>query len=261
MKFLTCLRYYMVQLSMIITLPWLISANTIEMPPKCPNGYTECIDFCDTNPDCNDDIWCANETRRVTDTCIIPFYNRTNDIEYENEEYLLILIELSVWSMFLSIFMIITGCVCKFVGPRQKFSTPLHGCGDDIGNCCLVAWCPCVQWGRIVEWSLDDPSPWWCFCLVYFFCGDFRSCLGMVTRPAVRNKLGIQGEFWEDCLIHCFTHPYALCQEARELNVDSYGKPQINTAQQVIQPMIIIPSYPTESIQYKHDKHLEESLV
>ena len=83
----------------------------------------------------------------------------------------------------------------------------------------------------------------------------------MVTRPAVRNKLGIQGEFWEDCLIHCFTHPCALCQEARELKVDSYGKPQINhiiTPHQVIQPMIIIPA---ESIQYKDVKHLEESLV
>ena len=211
----------MIQLSMITTLPLFISANdtiknieTIEMP-KCFEGYTECIYFCDTNPDCKGDIWCANETRREMDTCILPFYNRTNDIS-NKEEYVWALVELSFWGIFLSMSMIITGCVCTIVGPRQKFSTPLHGCGDDIGNCCLVTWFPCIQWGRIVEWSIDDPTPWWCFCLAYFLCGDFRSCLGMVTRPAVRNKLDIRGEFWEDCLIHCFAHPCALCQEARE---------------------------------------------
>ena len=168
--------------------------------------------------------------------------------------------------------MIFTGCVCKFVGPRQIFSTPLHGCFNNIGNCCLVIWCPCIQWARIVEWSIDDPSPWWCFCLVYFFCGDFRNCLGMVTRPAVRNKIGIQGEFWEDCLIHCFAHPCALCQEARELQVNSYGTPQINrsiTYNHNINPAIMVPAYPIKIIQNKeilsinkdNTKYLEENLV
>lgn len=258
MKIFTYFKYCMVKLSMFITLPLFISANTIGIHPKCPNGYTECIDFCDTNPDCKGDSWCANETRRITDKCIIPFYNKTNDIDYKKEEYLWILIELSFWSTFLFIFLIITGCVYKFVGPRQRFSTPLHGCGDDMGICCLVMWCPCIQWGKIAEWSLDDSTPWWCFCLFYFFCNDFRNCLGMVSRPAVRNKLGIPGEFWEDCLIHCFTHPCALCQEARELNVDSYGNPQIIISQPVIQPTIIIP---VESIQCKEDKNLEENLL
>jgi Cys-rich protein (TIGR01571 family) len=235
------------QLWVMTTLPWFISANDSIHTSKCPEGYTECLDFCDSDHDCRLDHWCANETRREMDTCIIPFYNRTNNIPYEKEEYLWLLVELIFWSILLSISLALTTCVCRVVGPRQRFSTPLHACFDDIGTCCLVTLCPCIQWARIVEWSIDDQSPWWCFCLAYFFCGDFRICLGMVTRPAVRNKIGIQGEFWEDCLIHCFAHSCALCQEARELKVDSYGIPQINpisTSHHNIQPVVVVPSYP-----------------
>jgi Cys-rich protein (TIGR01571 family) len=236
---------------MIATLPWFISANDSVHTPKCFEGYTDCIYFCDTDPDCKGNYWCTNETRRELDTCIIPLYNRT-DITNEEEQLIWLMMELSIMGIFLTVFMAFTGCVCKFIGPRQKFSSPLHGCFDDMGNCLLVTWCPCVQWGRIVEWSIDDESPWWIFCLAYCLCKDFRTCFGMVTRPMVRNKLKIKGEFWEDCLIHCFTHPCALCQEARELKVDSYGIPQSNhtlSYRQTTQPVIMIPAYPLEAIQ------------
>ena len=35
---------------------------------------------------------------------------------------------------------------CKFCAPQQHFSTPIHGCCGDMGQCCLSWWCPCVTW-------------------------------------------------------------------------------------------------------------------
>ena len=144
---------------------------------------------------------------------------------------------------------IVTGCltatmalVMKFVSPRQRFRTPLHGCFSDVGQCCLVCWCPCVQWARIAHWALDDEAPWPLFCLLYWICGDFKCCMGMITRQLLREKLGIEGTCMEDCLIHTFAHPCALCQEARELRADAYGVPT------VAQPRPTGPLIPMQTI-------------
>ena len=74
-------RYFMNQILMIATLPWFISANDSVHTPKCFEGYTDCIYFCDTDYDCKGNNWCTNETRRELDTCILPLYNNT-DIAY-----------------------------------------------------------------------------------------------------------------------------------------------------------------------------------
>ena len=136
----------------------------------------------------------------------------------------------------------VTALVMKFVSPRQRFRTPLHGCFSDIGQCCLVCWCPCVQWARIADWALDDEGPWPLFCLLYWICGNFRCCMGMITRRLLREKLAIAGTCMEDCLIHTFAHYCALCQEARELRADAYGVPT------VAQPRLAGPLIPIQTI-------------
>ena len=56
--------------------------------------------------------------------------------------------------------------------------------------------------GHIMSWSLgnQEQNPWWLGCCIYFWCGDFRTCMGMLTRPQLRYKLGIRGEFWQDAI-------------------------------------------------------------
>ncbi|KAK9828699.1 hypothetical protein WJX72_001590 [[Myrmecia] bisecta] len=56
-------------------------------------------------------------------------------------------------------------------------------------------------------------------CLSYYCLSLF--CLqGLVageTRAALRNKYNLPQEPCDDCVVHCFCTPCAVCQEAREL--------------------------------------------
>ncbi|KAI8538189.1 hypothetical protein RHMOL_Rhmol09G0083000 [Rhododendron molle] len=35
--------------------------------------------------------------------------------------------------------------------PLVPWSTGLCDCFDDVNNCCLTCWCPCITFGRIAE--------------------------------------------------------------------------------------------------------------
>ena len=54
--------------------------------------------------------------------------------------------------------------------------------------------------GGIMSWSLWYRSRTRGARPPYFWCGDFRTCMGMLTRPQLRYKLGIRGEFRQDAI-------------------------------------------------------------
>ena len=119
---------------------------------------------------------------------------------------------------------------CKFCAPQQHFSTPIHGCCGDMGQCCLSWWCPCVTWsapqfscascrlhptaqpssgleidfeiivdasrGKIAAFAYprEMTGKEYTGCVVYCCCSDLSCCLGMLTRVEVRRRFSIQGD-------------------------------------------------------------------
>ncbi|KAG6655088.1 hypothetical protein I3843_05G170600 [Carya illinoinensis] len=101
-----------------------------------------------------------------------------------------------------------------------NWSTGLFDCCSDMHSCCLTYWCPCVAFGRISE-ILDKGSS---SCagngLVFFLLQSLTGfgCLySCIYRDELRKLFMLEGSTSEDCFVHCFCEPCALCQEYREL--------------------------------------------
>ncbi|KAI3848326.1 hypothetical protein MKW98_005706 [Papaver atlanticum] len=75
--------------------------------------------------------------------------------------------------------------------PLVPWSTGLCGCFDDISNCCLTCWCPCITFGLTSE---------------------------IIDRGSSGKKTyNLEGNNCTDCLSHCCCPLCALSQEYREL--------------------------------------------
>ncbi|XP_038987623.1 cell number regulator 2-like isoform X2 [Phoenix dactylifera] len=102
----------------------------------------------------------------------------------------------------------------------MAWSTGLCDCCEDAGNCCLTCFCPCVTFGRIAE--IVDRGSTSCgtagllYTLMMFVVGPpwIYSCF---YRTKLRRQYSLPKEPCNDCLVHCFCHHLALCQEYREL--------------------------------------------
>nr|GEY00694.1 hypothetical protein [Tanacetum cinerariifolium] len=44
-----------------------------------------------------------------------------------------------------------TGVPPQLMVPNGKWSTGLCDCTDDVSNCCITCWCPCITFGQIAE--------------------------------------------------------------------------------------------------------------
>nr|GEU95037.1 hypothetical protein [Tanacetum cinerariifolium] len=53
--------------------------------------------------------------------------------------------------------------------PNIKWSTGLCGCGDNVSNCCITCWCPCITFGQIAE--IADRGATFLFLRVTKSCG------------------------------------------------------------------------------------------
>ena len=113
--------------------------------------------------------------------------------------------------LFFSIAIFLTFKLAK----RQKFASPLHGCFDDWATCLTTCLLPCLTFGRNAEYALRIPGA--LGCMVYCCCNKFACCLGLVSRNGLRKRMNIDGTLSQDVAVHCFAHPCALCQEAREI--------------------------------------------
>ncbi|KAK7850269.1 protein plant cadmium resistance 2, partial [Quercus suber] len=100
------------------------------------------------------------------------------------------------------------------------WSTGLCDCSDDVGNCCITYWCPCITFGQIAE--IVDRGTTSCaasgalYALIAWLtgCGCLYSCF---YRSKIRRQYALEEGSCGDCIVHCCCEPCALCQEYREL--------------------------------------------
>ncbi|XXG81539.1 hypothetical protein AAC387_Pa09g2147 [Persea americana] len=104
--------------------------------------------------------------------------------------------------------------------PQVPWSTGLCDCCQDVGNCCLTYWCPCITFGRIADIvdrgssSCGSAGARYMSLWMAFGTPSVYSCS---YRTKLRAQFNLQGNQCTDCLIHCFCETCALCQEYREL--------------------------------------------
>ncbi|KAI7993387.1 Protein PLANT CADMIUM RESISTANCE 3 [Camellia lanceoleosa] len=100
------------------------------------------------------------------------------------------------------------------------WSTDIFDCFDDIPNCCITCCCPCITFGQIAEIADKGSTP----CAASGFMYVLRAVLIGIPciysssyRSKIRQQYMLQETLCDDCLVHCFCEPCALCQEYREL--------------------------------------------
>ncbi|KAG5531454.1 hypothetical protein RHGRI_026166 [Rhododendron griersonianum] len=112
--------------------------------------------------------------------------------------------------------------------PLVPWSTGLCDCFDDVHNCCLTCWCPCITFGRIAEIVDKGSSSCGTSGALYTLiacvtgCPFFFSCF---YRAKMRQQYSLQDTPCGDCLLHCCCESCALCQEYRELTNRGFNLP------------------------------------
>ncbi|CAL9774186.1 unnamed protein product [Musa acuminata subsp. burmannicoides] len=101
------------------------------------------------------------------------------------------------------------------------WSTGLCHCCDDVGNCCITCFCPCITFGQIAEiidkgsTSCGVSGALYALLASVTFCPCFYSCF---YRSKLRRQYGLKEKPCADCLVHCCCcECCSLCQMYREL--------------------------------------------
>ncbi|XP_039126825.1 cell number regulator 2-like [Dioscorea cayenensis subsp. rotundata] len=103
---------------------------------------------------------------------------------------------------------------------KVSWSTGLCGCCDDVGNCCITCWCPCITFGQIAEivdrgsTSCGVSGAIYLLLMLTIGCNCVYSCF---YRKKMRSQYSLSSSPCNDCLVHCCCESCALCQEYREL--------------------------------------------
>ncbi|KAL5727338.1 hypothetical protein ACHQM5_000548 [Ranunculus cassubicifolius] len=101
------------------------------------------------------------------------------------------------------------------------WSTGLCGCFEDIGNCCITCWCPCITVGQIAEVLNRGTTS----CAVSAMIYTALACVGVPCiyscgfRTKLRNLYSLKEGSCGDCCLHCWCDYCAICQEYRELKM------------------------------------------
>ncbi|XP_010544048.1 PREDICTED: protein PLANT CADMIUM RESISTANCE 9 [Tarenaya hassleriana] len=99
------------------------------------------------------------------------------------------------------------------------WTSGLYDCCEDIPNCFLTCFCPCVTFGRIAE-IVDRGKTsrrlgaLMVVAMSHIGCGWYYASK---YRLKIRQEFSLPEEPCSDALIHCFCCGCALCQEHREL--------------------------------------------
>ncbi|PWA52276.1 cell number regulator 10 [Artemisia annua] len=105
-----------------------------------------------------------------------------------------------------------------------KWSSGLCGCTDDVSNCCMTCWCPCITFGQIAEIVDEGATCSSCavhgtlYTLLLLLTGRCQAIYSCTVRSKMRQQYRLADEPCNDCIVHCCCEPCALCQEYRELN-------------------------------------------
>ncbi|KAK8945829.1 Cell number regulator 10 [Platanthera guangdongensis] len=101
-----------------------------------------------------------------------------------------------------------------------QWSTGLCDCGEDVGNCCLTCWCPCITFGRIAEITDRGSTSCGTSGALYALIAAVTGCQCLYScayRSKLRAIYGLQESPCNDFLVHCCCESCALCQAHREL--------------------------------------------
>ncbi|GAV66647.1 PLAC8 domain-containing protein [Cephalotus follicularis] len=105
-------------------------------------------------------------------------------------------------------------------GVEGSWSSGLCDCGEDVPNCCITFWCPCITFGQIAE--IVDKGTTSCgasgalYGLIAWMtgCPCIYSCF---YRSKLRKQYMLEEGTCNDCCTHFWCEGCALCQEYREL--------------------------------------------
>ncbi|XP_020109182.1 cell number regulator 2-like isoform X2 [Ananas comosus] len=109
--------------------------------------------------------------------------------------------------------------------PPQIWSTGLCHCMDDINNCCLTCWCPCITFGQIAEIVDRGSTSCGTSGALYGLLCALTSChwiYSCVYRSKLRAQYNLQEAPCCDCCVHWCCELCALCQMYRELRNRGY---------------------------------------
>jgi len=118
----------------------------------------------------------------------------------------------------------------------REWSYPLCSCKDDLGTCCLAAWCPCMVYSQnkvrlehLTKYNSPEPgrNTGTCSsdCAIHacLIAVSYAWVLQMGTRASIRARYRIRGGGWDDCLTALFCTPCELTQESRELELEEWS--------------------------------------
>ncbi|KAH7679742.1 PLAC8 motif-containing protein [Dioscorea alata] len=103
---------------------------------------------------------------------------------------------------------------------QGPWSTGLCNCFDDVNNCCVTCFCPCITFGQVAEiidrgsTSCGTSGALYTLIMCLIGCHCIYSCF---YRKKMRLQYSLASSPCNDCLVHCFCEQCALCQEYREL--------------------------------------------
>ncbi|CAM8883861.1 unnamed protein product [Rhodiola kirilowii] len=115
-----------------------------------------------------------------------------------------------------------TGVPVSLVAPRVEtpWSTGLCDCGQDVPNCCITFWCPCITFGQISEIIDEGTSSCGTNGALYGLIMYFTGCACLLScyyRSKMRRQYMLKDNACGDLCIHFCCESCALCQEYREL--------------------------------------------
>nr|XP_010932737.1 protein PLANT CADMIUM RESISTANCE 2 [Elaeis guineensis] len=105
------------------------------------------------------------------------------------------------------------------------WSTGLCDCMEDVENCCLTCWCPCITFGRIAE--LVDRGTISCGAAgsLYVIIAILTGCQWIYSwsySSELRFEYNLPGSPCYDCCVHFWCESCALCRDYRELKNRGY---------------------------------------
>ncbi|XP_052185900.1 protein PLANT CADMIUM RESISTANCE 2-like [Diospyros lotus] len=116
----------------------------------------------------------------------------------------------------------------KKLEARGPWSSGLCACLDDVPNCCITCWCPCITFGRIAEIVDRGSNSCGISGALYTLIACVTCCpccFSCFYRSKMRQQFGLRAAPCGDCPVHCFCEHCALCQEYRELRNQGFNLP------------------------------------
>ncbi|XP_077961796.1 placenta-specific gene 8 protein isoform X2 [Gasterosteus aculeatus] len=97
------------------------------------------------------------------------------------------------------------------VQEEGQWSTGLCECHKDVGDCCFALCCLPVFTCKVTSAVGSCP------CLPLLDCIGCVPPASLAMRASVRERYGIPGSVWSDCLYGCCCYPLSWLQISREL--------------------------------------------